>query len=219
MRSPTFLTDPLIPLVADTSTVINLIATGCAPAIIGAVPNRIVVVDVIPGELDTGRPRGRQCMPIACKNLSLQGTSRLSLSARLAGCISETLVAGPGPETLDDGEAATIAYAVEERRRSHHRREKGHAALRCALSRHPTCLNHRCPASSADVGLMLGEPAFADAVFAALRDARMAVFPHHIEQVLRLSGLNPGSSVPPVYRRGFRASAQNAVPAEVEREA
>ena len=75
MRSPTFLTDPLVPLVADSSTVINLIATGCAPAIITALPNRIVVVDVIPGELDTGRQQGHPHAD-ALQDLVAAGTHR-----------------------------------------------------------------------------------------------------------------------------------------------
>ena len=59
MGSLTFLTDISAPLVADTSVVINLIATGCAPAIVRALPSRLVVVDVVPAELDTGRRHGR----------------------------------------------------------------------------------------------------------------------------------------------------------------
>src|SRR2546423_1461595 len=112
MRSPTFLTDPLIPLVADTSTVINLIATGCAPAIIKALPNPIVAVDVIPGELDTGRQRGRNHADRLQELVDARHITIVSLGE--TGWLHfETLVAGPGPQTLDDGEAATIAYAAE----------------------------------------------------------------------------------------------------------
>src|ERR1041384_5481672 len=113
MRSPTFLLDPLIPLVADTSTVINLIATGCAPAILAALPNPIVVVDVISGELDTGRSRGR---PHAdrLQEIVAAGNIAIVTLGETDWKHFEMLVAGVASETLDDGEAATIAYAAEQ---------------------------------------------------------------------------------------------------------
>ena len=45
MGLSTALTDPAAQLVADTSTIINLIATGSAADIIAALPNRIAVVE------------------------------------------------------------------------------------------------------------------------------------------------------------------------------
>ena len=59
MGLPTCLTDPSAVIVADTSTVINLNATGCAREIIRAIPNKFVVVDVAAAELNQGRRRGR----------------------------------------------------------------------------------------------------------------------------------------------------------------
>src|SRR3989442_235922 len=100
MRSPTFLTDPLIPLVADTSTVINLIATGCAPTIIRAVPNPIVVVDIISGELDTGRPRGRKDAD-RLQELVAAGQIEIVTLSDTGWLHFESFVTGPGPETLD----------------------------------------------------------------------------------------------------------------------
>jgi len=215
MRSPAFLTDPDIPLVADTSTVINLIATGCAPAIIGAVPNRILAVDVIPGELDTGRERGRLHAD-GLQELVAGGHIEIVALGDTGWQHFETLVAGHAPETLDDGEAATIAYAVECGAVAIIDEKKG---TRICASRFPglgvistvDVLLH--PA----VRLKLGDRAFADAVFAALRDARMAVFPHHHDEVLRLIGPERAAqclSLP----KGRRASAQKpSPPAGVER--
>src|SRR5580704_15824879 len=105
MRSPTFLTDPLIPLVADSSTVINLIATGCGPAIIAAMPNRILVVDVIPGELDTGRKQGHPHAD-ALQELVAAGHIEIVPLGDTGWEHFETLVVGHAAETLDDGEAA-----------------------------------------------------------------------------------------------------------------
>ena len=45
------LTDPNIDLVADTSTAINLNASGYAREILSAIPNALLVTDVVLGEL------------------------------------------------------------------------------------------------------------------------------------------------------------------------
>ena len=59
MASLTCLTDPAaIPLVIDASTVINLNASGCAKEIVKALPNRLAVTHIVPGELESGRNRG-----------------------------------------------------------------------------------------------------------------------------------------------------------------
>jgi predicted nucleic acid-binding protein len=168
MRSPTFLTDPLIPLVADSSTVINLIATGCAPAIIAALPNRIVAVDVIPGELDTGRQQGHPHAD-ALRDLVAAGHIEIVALGDTGWQHFETLVVGHAWETLDDGKAATIAYAAEREAVAIIDEKKG---TRICAARFPglevvttvDVLLHP------EVRLKLGDRAFADAVFAALRD-------------------------------------------------
>ena len=47
-------------VVADTSVIINLNATGCAEAILRALPNRCLVVDDVSLELQIGRETGRR---------------------------------------------------------------------------------------------------------------------------------------------------------------
>ena len=89
--------------------------------------------------------------------------------------------------TLDDGEAATIAYAVgrgaiaviDERKATRIGAEL-FPALRIACT--VDMLAH--PQVQDD----LGKEMLADAVFRALRDGRMRVFPHHIEWVVGLIG-------------------------------
>jgi predicted nucleic acid-binding protein len=174
MRSPTFFTSPLIPLVADTSTVINLIATGCAPAIVKAVPNRIWAVDVIPGELDIGRPRGRQDAE-RLQELVAAGQIEIVALSDPGWQHFETLVAGPAQETLDDGEAATIACAADRGAVAILDEKKG---TRICRLRFPNVdiISTVDVLLHPQVRLKLGEGAFVDAVFAALREARMAVF-------------------------------------------
>ena len=48
------------PVVADTSVVINLNATGCSEAILGALPNRCVVPKEVSLEPRVGRRTGRE---------------------------------------------------------------------------------------------------------------------------------------------------------------
>jgi predicted nucleic acid-binding protein len=194
MRSPTFSIDPSIPLVADTSTVINLIATGCAGTILVALPNPIVVVDVILGELDTGRSRGRVHADRFQEIIGAGHVAIVSLGD-IGWMHFETLVTGTARDTVDDGEAATIAYAVEHGAVSILDEKKG---TRICSSRFPDLKS----ISTVDVLLhprvleSLGEDAFTDALFAALRDARMAVFPHHLDEVLRLIGPERASQCP-----------------------
>lgn len=215
MRSPTFLADPKMPLVADTSTVINLIATGCAPSIITAVPNRVLVVDVIPGELNTGRPRGRRDAD-HLEELAAAGHVRIVSLGDLGWQYFEELVAGPAVETLDDGEAATIAYAVE--RDATAVLDETKATRLCGV-RFPKLRLM----STVDILLhpevrrTLGEEALSDAVFTALRDARMRVFSHHMAEVVRLIRPERAAlcrSLP----RGFR-SVQKSDQVDVEERA
>jgi predicted nucleic acid-binding protein len=207
MRSPTFLTKPSIPLVADTSTVINLLATGCAPTIIRAVPNRILVVDVIPSELNMGRLRGR---------LQADGLQELVAATHIE-VVSlgetgwqhfETLVAGHAVETLDDGEAATIAYAAECGAVAIIDEKKG---TRLCVSRFPEVgvISTVDVLLHPEVRLKLGDEALGEAFFEALRGARMAVFPQHFAEVLRLIGPERAVQCPSL-PKGLRAGALNA---------
>jgi predicted nucleic acid-binding protein len=206
MRSPTFVADPKVPMVADASTVINLIATGCAPSIITAVPNRLLVVDIVAGELDSGRPRGRRDADLLGQ-LAAAGHVDIVSMGELGWQYFEGLVAGPAVETLDDGEAATIAYAVEHNATAVLDETK---ATRLCGVRFPRLRLM----STVDILLhpevlrTLGEEGLSDAVFAALRDARMRVFSHHLAEVVRLIRPERAAlcqSLP----RGFRSVQKN----------
>lgn len=184
MRSPTFWADSAWPLISDTSTVINLLATGCAPSIASALPNRVLVVDAIPGELEAGRLRGRK---------DAEGLERLAVAGHVdivsLGDVGlqhfEALVAGPASETLGDGEAATIAYALEHDAVAV--LDESKATRLCGL-RFPKLqlLSTVDILLHPEVRHALGEEALSDAIFTALRDARMRVFSHHLAEVVRL---------------------------------
>lgn len=173
-------------LVADTSTVINLNASGRAAAVISALPHRIAVVDVVPGELANGRANGRRDADMFDDLVRAGIVDLVSLDGAGAQHFEE-LVVGPAAQTLDDGEAATIAYAavigavaiIDERK-----------ALRICGERFPT-LRTGCTVdlfAHPAVRKALGASALAEAVFNALHNGRMRVPPHHIAWVVGLIG-------------------------------
>jgi predicted nucleic acid-binding protein len=207
MGLSTALTDPAAQLVADTSTMINLIATGSAADIIAALPNRIAVVDVVPAELELGRTRGRE----ACDRLKeLASSGALEIVELDADALPyfEELVVGSAIETVDDGEAATIAYAlahsatalIDERKATRICREQFPGLrLACTID----VLIHD------DVRQRLGETRLADAVFRALQDAKMGVFAPHLAWIVGLIGAERAALCPSVPRRALTPSAES----------
>lgn len=173
-------------MVLDTSVVINLNATGRASEILRALSCRMLVTDLVVSELEEGRLRGRKDAVALARLIENQCLEVVSVS-EIGGRVFEELVIGRATDTLDDGEASTIAYAVEhtiipvidERK-----------ANRICAQRFAQ-LN---PASTMDLfaapGLeaSVGREAMGDAIFQALQLARMQVLPHHVELVVRLIG-------------------------------
>jgi len=97
------------------------------------------------------------------------------------------LVAGSAADTLDDGEAATLACALERGGIAVIDERK---ALRLCGARFPglaTASSLDLLSHGAVVGA-LGTKALAEAVFRALRDARMQVFDRHLDWAVELIG-------------------------------
>jgi hypothetical protein len=100
-------TSPEFRLIADASTIINLVATGHASEILAALPQRVTVVDIVPAELESGRQRGWKTLDGLRRLLAEELLDVSSLDSR-AMKYFEGLVVGAAADTLDDGEAATI---------------------------------------------------------------------------------------------------------------
>lgn len=192
------LDDPSVLLVADTSVVINLNATGCAADILDALPNRLVIVDVARSEIEVGRDRGRSDSKLTEVLVRGKHITLVSLGAIGLGHF-EGLVVGAAAETLDDGEAATLAYALE----------RGGTVIideRKALRICATRFAKLATASTLDilghpeVFKALGADQLAEAVFLALQDARMRVFDNHIPWVVDLIGHERASTCPSLPR-------------------
>ena len=194
MASSTLLNDPAVPLIADTSAIINLNSTGHAPEIVRALPNKLVVVDTVPGELDEGRERGRQDAELL-NSLVAAGLIEIVKLNDTCAIHFEKLVIGPASMTLDDGEAATIAYAfvhegiaiIDERKAT---RICGEMFPELRIGSTVDILAHP------DVWRRLGKQLLAEAVLSALRSGRMRVLPHHIEWVVDLIGPEQAAACP-----------------------
>jgi len=98
-------------LVGDASVWINLVATGCAEDILRSSPAELVITTTALGELENGRAKGRQTAAEVARLIEVGLIREVSLSSTDEAVFLD-LVAGPTSLTLDDGEAATIAYAL-----------------------------------------------------------------------------------------------------------
>jgi len=194
------------PLVADTSVVINLIATGFASPIIEALPQRLIVADVVPSELEIGRGRGRIDSE-RFNELVNGGIVKVVSLGDLGMQHFGDLVIGTATETLDDGEAATIACAIEQSGVAYIDERK---AWRICTARYQG-LRIGCTVdllTHADVRARLSDETVAGAIFNALQRGRMSVLPKHLGTVISLIGAERAAlceSLP----RAIRVSAQN----------
>lgn len=180
------LSNPSSRVVADTSVIININGTQCGADILRALPDRMLIVDIAAAELDDGRKNGRKDADLLTQLYDAQLVEFVSLGDAGAA-LFEQLVAGPAHATLDDGEAATIAYAVEhslgiivddsKARRVCRERYNG-VKLRCSvdLFKHPSVYN------------ALGDERLSVAVLNALMNSRMRVIPEDVEWIVQLIG-------------------------------
>lgn len=180
------LTDPSAKLVFDASTAINLNATGCAAKVLRALPHPVILTDVVLGELQEDSRNGRRDGDLVA-DLIAAGLMRVENIADLAQSLFENLVIGHGPDTLDDGEAATVAFAME---RSlipvlDERKARRICAERFPAQQVASTIDLLCHDAVAGA---LGAASLGDAVFSALQNARMRVLPKHEDWVVTCIG-------------------------------
>ena len=180
------LTDSTAAIVIDASTAINLNATGCAPAILKALPNRARITETVVAELEAGRRTGRRDGELIADLLgrSLLEAVRMNESQER---LFKSLIIGSAVDTLDDGEAATIAVALDGRAVAIIDERK---ANRICAQRYPQ-VRTGCTIdlfAHEAVQSVLGAAALGDAIFAALQQARMRTLPRHLEWVVSMIG-------------------------------
>jgi predicted nucleic acid-binding protein len=179
-------------LVADASVIINLNASGCARDIIRAQPGSIVVTENALSELAAGVHKGHNDRE-KLQALIDAGAVRLVPLGEAGNRVYTSLVEGLALRTLDDGEAATIGYALES----------GGIAMIDERKARTICASdfpELTIASTIDllthelVQSTLGKQGQTDAIVNALRGARMRVPPHQIELVVKLIGAEAAAS-------------------------
>jgi predicted nucleic acid-binding protein len=180
------LINPETPHIADASAIINLNASGMAAAIIQALPHRLQVVDIVLQELESGRPKGRLDAELL-RGLINQGLIELVSLGPPAEIHFENLVVGPAEATLDDGEAATIAFAIEANAIAIIDERK---AKRICAQRHSGLVLRTTVdiLAGSSVGIALGTTMLADALFNALTHGRMRVAEDRLEWVVSQIG-------------------------------
>ena len=99
-------------LVLDASVVINLNATGCAETVLGCFRDKVAVTTNVAAELALGARNGHLDAE-RLDSLVCQGLVALRDLGLPAEPHYESLISGSAQDTLDDGEAATIALAHE----------------------------------------------------------------------------------------------------------
>lgn len=186
MALPPSLSEHPSMLVVDASVIISLNATGCAEAILGALSHRVAVVDIVVNEIRGGLRRGR--LDAAKLEALIEANLLHVVELGPRGLLRfESLVVGDAGETLDDGEAATLAYAEEVGARAVIDERK---ARRLAGERHAaiplSCTVDLLACDS--VGSVLGPTGIADAIHSALIGARMRVLNEHMDWVVKLIG-------------------------------
>jgi len=172
-------------IVADASAVINLVASGAVREVARVLSAPIRVVRAVALELESGRSRWTTSDHLA--DLVAAGTVEIVDLNDEASEHFEALVVGTAVETLDDGEAATIAYAlinslevlIDERK-----------AWRICAERYSALTITTTVDLLLDPAIeaTLGPDRVVDALFNALRSGRMRVPKPHLARVVSLLG-------------------------------
>jgi hypothetical protein len=165
-----------------------------AADILRALPNKAAVTTVVLSELKEDTRTGRHDAELILE-LAKAGLMVIVPLSEIQERHFESLVIGQGSETLDDGEAATLAYAIEagavaliDERKAIRISQERYPSLRLGCSIDLFCHNA--------VERAIGTQRLADGLFSALRDARTRVLPRHIEWVTNLIGEERVSQCP-----------------------
>jgi predicted nucleic acid-binding protein len=186
MSSSSFLTNPRASLIADASVVINLNATARAADIIKAIPNPFFVTENALAELHVGSQKGHRDHEKPLELIDAGLVRRASLG-NPGMSVYESLIDGSTVQTLDDGEAATIAHAqeisgialIDERKaRTLCARAFPGLTVLCTVE----LLMHE------SVAAVIGDQGVADALATALNKARMRVPAEYLARVRSIIG-------------------------------
>lgn len=170
----------------DASVCINLAATGRATEIFEALNGEFFVTRVVVEELARGRGQGRSAADELATWLHLGAVAEQDLLPESEETFL-SLVGGPAAVTIDDGEAATIAWAITNDAaivtddRKAVQIAKVRFPMLTVLSTTDLLLHGRCHNA-------FGSAAVVDCIESALLKAFMRVPANHLDQVVQLLG-------------------------------
>ena len=172
--------------IADASVWINLAATGRCAEILAALGTPIAIVDVALRELQRGSSNGHGVLAHIEPLIQSGQVHVVTMGAEDEEAFL-SLVAGGSAETLDDGEAATLVVAarlrgtalVDERKATKIAKQR---FLNLDLRSTTDVLFATLPDEGGNVGPL------ADALYSALRGARMRVPVHWQARVIQVLG-------------------------------
>ena len=177
---------PEPPLVADASVWINLVAGGRAVDVLRTLSSPTIIPSIALGELERGRDKGRTAYD-GIEPLIAAGYVTVVDLPEEAEDTYLSLVAGRASQTLDDGEAATLALAlhggatalIDERK-----------AIGIAAARFPdlTVATTTDFLLSTHVRSVLDCETLAATLFASLTQARMRIPDHLLDEVCNCLG-------------------------------
>ncbi|MBU6453407.1 MAG: DNA-binding protein [Cyanobacteria bacterium REEB67] len=198
MNFSSIISNHALPLVFDTSIVVNLQACTFGKQIVAAVPNPIIIAQIAADELKQGTIERAFLDDLLTSNLV-----QLSELADPEYREYESLIT-----TLDDGESATIALSISrqffpfiDERKGRTKATERQAMLdpgwSLDLLRHPNAVE------------ALGSPSDADAVYLALKEGRMRIPEARVNDVISLIGTQRASGCVslPNYKKLFPKKA------------
>lgn len=194
MTAPPSSPDPSQTIVVDASVAINLNASAHSSSILAAFPNSFAVTDIVVGELQTCVRTGREDGRLLD---ALITAGRLTVAKLGATGLRhfESMVIGDAIDTLDDGEAATIACALEKNAMALIDERK---ARRICGQRFPALRLLSTVQLLRDTKVLkaLGNQALREAVANALAEARMQVDTSDRAWVVDLIGIERAAAYP-----------------------
>ncbi|QTN34837.1 hypothetical protein [Cognatishimia activa] len=191
--------------VADTSVLINLEASGHAGTIIQATTGVLLTTKNAFDEVLAGELQGYSTA-VELRDLCNSGALEIVELGGAEEAVYRSLVEGPAAQTLGDGEAATLAYAVEndavalidERKAQRICRERFGGTQ---VTTTTDLILH------SNVVAELGDEQHVAAVHAALTKARMHVPRHRVAEVVKLLGVERSVDCPSLPQNAIGQSA------------
>ncbi|MEY9154913.1 hypothetical protein [Bradyrhizobium japonicum] len=204
------------PLVLDTSVLINLHACQCGQRILTAIPNDILVPEIVAGELEheTSRSNGDYSF------LHALVADGIVTVANLTDAEYEIFyeLTSTSP-SLDDGEAATIAIAAVRHLLPVIDERKGRARAGILMKARVPGWSFELFRHPAAIAILGDQPA-AEALYLALRDGRMRIPSESAEGVIALLGMERSRDCTclPAYRDRFLWPRADLAYAEPQRQ-